>query len=562
MTLADHSVRAAIRDELGTTFLVEAAAGTGKTTSLVSRMVSLVRSGASAVDTLAAITFTVKAAAQLRDRFQESLERSRRDSNSEEKARLDEALLGVDRCFIGTTHAFCARLLRERPVEAGLDPEFVEVDAVEALLLANDFWDGYVERISIAAVPELAELRDCGVALSDLRRGFLDLIEYPDVEIVSAQVPRPDLRGLAGELSKILDEIEPHFPPADDGHDQDDFETMVRELLTKRRTLDAEDPAELFLFLDAANHRTRKPTQKNWPDGKKARDLGIRYRDFVDSDLRPALAQWREHTHGVAFRILTPALEQFAAERRHTGRLSFQDLLMCARDLLRDHPHVRRYFQRRFTHLLVDEFQDTDPIQAEVMFYLTGEEVEERDWRNLVPRPGSLFIVGDPKQSIYRFRRADITTYLHVKSRIAAGGGKVVSLVSNFRSARVVCDWVNASVGPLFAASDVAERRQAEYSPLSATYESTLSGVYHLETQAQRYDDAAAAEAACLARWIRHAVRKGDEVELPDGRRQLTWKDFTLVSWSRLRLAIYAETLERASVPCEVAGSRAFPSGA
>ena len=563
MTLADHSVRESIRDDLETTFLVEAAAGTGKTTSLVSRMVGLVRSGASEIDTLAAITFTVKAAAQLRDRFQEALERSRRDSDSAQKAKLDAALAGIDRCFIGTTHAFCARLLRERPVEAGLDPEFTEADAVEALLLANDFWHRYVERISVEAVGELAELRDCGVALSDLRRGFLDLIEYPDVEIVSAQVLRPDLGSTSRKLSEILDEIEPHLPSAEDGHEQDDFEEMVRELLSKRRTLDVADPAELFLFLDAANHRTKRPTQKNWPDRTKARDLGNDYRDFVDSELRPSLVRWREHTHGVAFRILTPALEQFAAERRRTGRLSFQDLLMCARDLLRDHPHVRRYFQRRFTHLLVDEFQDTDPIQAEVMFYLTGEDVNERDWRNLVPRPGSLFIVGDPKQSIYRFRRADITTYLQVKTRIAAGGGKVVSLVSNFRSAKVVCDWVNESVGPLFAAADVAEGRQAEYSPLSATYESaTLSGVYHLETPPQRYDEAAAAEAACLAQWIRGAVLKGLEVELPAGRRQLMWKDVTLVSWSRIRLAIYAETLERAGVPCQVAGSRAFPSGA
>lgn len=562
--LTDEPVREAIRRELGTTFLVEAAAGTGKTTSLVSRMVSLVSAGATEVSTIAAITFTVKAAAQLRDRFQEALEIARRASRGVEKERLDGALATLDRCFIGTTHAFCARLLRERPVEAGLDPEFAEIDGVELLLLANDFWNRYVERISISSVPELAQLRDCGVSLSDLRDGFIDLIEYPDVEIVTGQVPRPDLRELAMSLSRTLDEIEPHLPAADDGHRQDPFEILVRDLLSRKRTVDLEDPAEVLDFLDAAAHASRKPTQRNWPDGKKAKEFGIRYSDFVAQVLRPALVRWREHTHGVALGILVPAVRLFEAERRASGRLSFQDLLMCARDLLRDHSRVRRYFQQRFTHLLVDEFQDTDPIQAEVMFYLTGADVDERDWRKLVPRPGSLFIVGDPKQSIYRFRRADITTYLQVKDMLVASGGTIASLVSNFRSSRIICDWVNDSIGPLFHATDVEEGRQAAYSPLSATYESqVLSGIYHLETPAGAAGDVAAAEAACLARWIRRAVTGGTHIGLPNGEvRQLRWSDVMLVSWTRHRLAIYADALEQSGVPCVVAGSRAFPAGA
>src|SRR5262249_59092576 len=97
-------------------------------------------------------------------------------------------------------------------------------------------------------------------------------------------------------------------------------------------------------------------------------------------------------------------------------------LLLLARDLLRDHPRVRSDFQQRFLPILVDEFQDTDPIQAEILFYLTGRDVEERDWRAAVPIAGSLFVVGDPKQSIYRFRRADILTYGQVRDRIAKSG--------------------------------------------------------------------------------------------------------------------------------------------
>ena len=113
-------------------------------------------------------------------------------------------------------------------------------------------------------------------------------------------------------------------------------------------------------------------------------------------------------------------------------------------------PHVRRYFADRFTHLLVDEFQDTDPIQAEVLLLLTADDPGEKDWRRCRPRPGSLIVVGDPKQSIYRFRRADIVTYGQVKEIIRSNGGLVVELSTNFRSARPILDWVNAVFSPQF----------------------------------------------------------------------------------------------------------------
>ncbi len=116
---------------------------------------------------------------------------------------------------------------------------------------------------------------------------------------------------------------------------------------------------------------------------------------------------------------------------------------MQAARLLRDNPEVRRYFGRKFTHVLVDEFQDTDPIQAEVLMYLKGTDTEERDWQSLRPAPGSLFLVGDPKQSIYRFRRADIDIYNRVGEMVKAAGGGELNLTSNFRSLRPLADWNN-----------------------------------------------------------------------------------------------------------------------
>jgi ATP-dependent helicase/nuclease subunit A len=545
--LTDAQAREAIRTDLGSTMLVEAAAGTGKTKSLVDRMINLVATGTTPVENLAAITFTVKAAAELRERFQEGLEKTAPGASP-------------DRAFIGTTHAFCARLLRERPVEAGLDPEFEELDEVRAGMLTEEFWQRYIERLVATGDERLARLRESGLRLRDLRSGFRRLIDYPDVEIVYREIERPDLQPIAREVSRMLDAIEPDLPDPGDGHEQDDFEVMARKLLSMRATRDLTEPLDLFDFLDEANHRSRKPVQRRWPDKKRAKAIGESWTSFVDLTLRPALVRWREHTHGVAFSILEPAVREYESERRRAGTLTFQDLLVCARDLLRDHPHVRRYFQKRFWNLLVDEFQDTDPVQAEVMFYLTGQDVGEKDWRRLQPRPGSLFIVGDPKQSIYRFRRADITTYSQVREQIARSGGRVLPLASNFRSGKNICDWVNEFIGRKFAGADVAEGKQAEYVALSPTRKiGPNSGVYLLETPAgDSYDETACAEAENVAAWIRTAVETGMKIEEKDVERPVTWADFLLVTRNRRRLALYAAELERSGVPYIVTGSRAF----
>ena len=133
-------------------------------------------------------------------------------------------------------------------------------------------------------------------------------------------------------------------------------------------------------------------------------------------------------------KAIRPAVAIYDRLRRDAGGLNFQDLLLTAAKMLRENPPIRTYFRKRFTHLLVDEFQDTDPIQAEVMLLLTADDPDETDWRRCRPVSGSLFVVGDPKQSIYRFRRADIVTYNEVKRIIADTGGQVVSLTANFRA--------------------------------------------------------------------------------------------------------------------------------
>jgi ATP-dependent helicase/nuclease subunit A len=534
----DQAERDAIRNDLDVTMLVEAAAGTGKTTNLVKRMVNLVATEKATPATIAAITFTLKAAAHLREQFQQALRNSR--ASEETGAPLPG--------FIGTTHAFCARLLRERPVEAGLDPEFEELDEAAARQITSDFWNRWYDAKSVSEDPLVAEAREAGLDRKTLRSAFVRIVEHPDVVLVSERRPRPDLRAAINALFAFLEECEPHLPTDGDRDAPDDFEIMVRKLMNLRTSSDLGDTFDQIVLLDEANHASRKPVQKRWPDGPTAKQLGLAYKDLVDNTIRPALREWREHVHGIALELLRPAALEFAAERRRNGTLTFQDLLVCARDLLRDHPNVRRYFQHRFTHVLVDEFQDTDPVQAEVLMYLTGLEVEERNWRKIHPRPGSLFIVGDPKQSIYRFRRADITTYLEVKKRIEMSGGHIVPLWTNFRSVAAICTYVNEAFSTLFSSADVEAGMQASHVDLESFVAEKSGGVFSLESVHGRNEDMACTEAETVGNWIRRSVAAGS----------FKWTDVLLVSWQRPRLSCYARTFERLGIPYEITGSKAF----
>ena len=532
---ADHAARRRIRDDLDTSLLVEAAAGTGKTTSLVDRMVNLVTTGRARPSTIAAVTFTVKAAAQLRERFQEALE----------KAGHSDAVAEIDRGFIGTTHAFCARLLRERPVEARLDPEFEELDEAVARAVTTDFWNRWYETAVASGNELIAEGQEVGLDRTSLRMMFERLVEHPDVVPVARRTPRPDLAEICRRVLALIDEAAEFLPDPIDGEDK--FQALIVTLRRLRDSRDLEGDLEAQLrFLEDANQKSRvKPTQYRWdPHGKTAKVLWERYASFVEDTLRPELLRFQEHVHAIAIKLLNEPLASFAEERRRSGTLTFQDLLVCARDMLRDHPNVRRYFQRRYTHVLVDEFQDTDPLQAEVLLFLTGADVEQRSWRELKPRPGSLFIVGDPKQSIYRFRRADITTYLAVKERM----DDVVELWTNFRSGPTICTFVNDSFVTLFSQDDVDAGRQAKHIDLVAGGEDGR-GIFHLETVDDRSADVVAErEAGRVAKWIRDAVDRGD----------YKYCDVLLVAWHRPRLWIYAEALASFGVPYEITGSKAF----
>ena len=566
--LPDAAERLRIETELDRNFLVEAGAGSGKTTSLVSRMIALLASGEAAPDSLVAVTFTRKAASQLRQKFQESLEARLRDEKDDAvRARLDHAQKDLDLVRVGTIHSFCASLLRERPVEAGIDLGLSDVKLQEAALFQHVAWREWIAACSDEDDPRLAALEETGIRPQDLEEAFLRLAEYPDVEAVVADPPpaKPALDGIRRKTALLLEEAAPLKPEAPFGGKPPDSlqEALVRvkRLLTQPDAESDDGFVRVLEELEAEKLLKIKVTQ--WEGGKAAAQAFLaRFEDFREKVLFPALLAWREWVHPRAMAFLLPALERLRTRRREEGFLTYEDLLLISRDLLRDQPAVRRYFRSRVSHLLVDEFQDTDPLQAEIMLFLTSDDDRQKNAWKLRPRPGSLFVVGDPKQSIYRFRRADIETYETFRDIVKASGGHVLPLTSSFRTVDAVAGPVNETFAGILPKK--ATRAQAAFAPLNARGAETGPGcgAFRIPSSGDgtvKENRVRHQNAQDVAAFVRHALAGGWKIPGAGGV-PLTPRpsDILVLTAQRPALSDYAKALEKAGVPVEVTGSKAF----
>ena len=559
-SLPDKEARDRITGDLGTNFLVEAGAGSGKTTALVCRMVALIRTGTAAVHKIAAVTFTRKAAGELRQRFQETLEKDRLapERTPDQHRLLDHALQDIDQAFMGTIHAFCARLLRERPLEAGVDPAFAETTAAEANAQAARFWSLHLERLATQGDAILGELDELGLTTSQLRGLYEELREYPDVEFPIDPAPPPDPADVAAvrtELESLLIEGARMMPKDEPEGGWDKMQGRLRSLLYRMRHGRWND--DLY-FLDTLADATAqwKLTQKKWAADRRGKEDAVRLRDRLveltgaGSAAQIVLDQWWAHRYPTAMRFAKGAADALMAERRGSGRLDFQDLLDLAARMLRRNPPARADLGRRWRYLLVDEFQDTDPLQAEVLFLLASDCEDEGDWIRSQPRPGALFVVGDPKQSIYRFRRADIAMYSRVRSRFEDFGA-VLTLTSNFRSGVPIAALVNKVFAPPSGFPAVGDETQAGFAsldpqprPQAPPREGVFHFTVHVEGRVDK-DTRTAWESDALAEWIAGLVRSG--VRAPD--------DFLILTRTKGPLASFARALEVRGLPVQVSGA-------
>ena len=489
--LADQAARDRIRDDIDTTLIVEAAAGTGKTSALIGRIVSGVLSGRVSLANMVAVTFTEFAAGELKLRLRKAIEEARTCGEGDHTEQLlSKAVQELEEARIGTIHSFCADLLREHPVEAGIDPLFeVAPDDLAYPLFAVAFESWFENQLAspnegVRRILRRPPRREWG------GKRTATLAKRPQ-----ESGPKPILRRAAWELVKERDFTAPWRHP--EGFERDvEIDALVSEMkqlgawsdkghpdqwLTKSlahvKRFEAEltrleslghprdydgIEARLFGFLRGWKGKDWKAyyARDDFPadELRNRRDeLKVRVQDFLNksgADLAPRL---REE--------LWPIIGEYERLKERAGYLDFLDLLLRARNLIRDDRAVRVDLQQRFTHIFVDEFQDTDPLQAEILLLLAAEDSELNDWRQVRPVPGKLFIVGDPKQSIYRFRRADVALYQEVKRQILSYGGALVDLNVSFRSVPEIQQPVNAAFAPLMAEESLTQPKYVALSP-------------------------------------------------------------------------------------------------
>jgi ATP-dependent exoDNAse (exonuclease V) beta subunit len=545
----DAPVRDLVRSRLDATVFVEAGAGTGKTAILVDRLVALVVGDAAQpgvpVRNIAAITFTEKAASELRDRVREELLRRGQV----------EAVDQLDEAAICTLHSFAQRILTEFPIEAGLPPRIVVRDEISSRVAFEERWRRFVDELLEDAdlEPTIHVMLAAGVRLETLR-AVAEILD-DNWDMLDRVPVAPPLPALA--LDQWLADLDEVCAVANDCRfEPDSMSKRLGELAVYRdRVRGAFDDIERveLLRLDKPSFRASNCGRKNnWPDVGALRDRIARL-----GAERGAILQ---HMLDAAIRRIVAALArgtvEAVAERRAAGELEFHDLLVLARTLLRDPVHgvrARARLRERYRRILIDEFQDTDPIQLELATLLASPDADAatRPWNEIAIEPGRLFFVGDPKQSIYRFRRADIATFLEAARQFAEPAP--LYLTQNFRTAPCVLDWINAVFGELIRPY---EGSQPAYRALDAARDDAVHArVALLGVEAHDDDPAADDLRVREADDVAAAVERATSERWPVfDREQQEWRDARLgdiciLLPARTSLGFLEQALDDAGIP-------------
>ncbi|HJT23625.1 MAG TPA: UvrD-helicase domain-containing protein, partial [bacterium] len=404
--ISDQAIRDQIIHDHDTLFAVDAGAGTGKTTLLVSRLIALLLEKKTPLSRIAAITFTEKAAAELAERLRSKLEEALA-KHPDQKARILQALEDMEKAPISTIHSFCAALLREYPVEAGVDPQFTLLDEVQSGAFESQSWEHWLKKSLAQPVESLFHFLRLGGTFEQVDTLKQFLKRNRTLLVLPAPKPLPSAKPFRDQFSSFVTLTKKGA--AQCAKHEDTLYVALEAFWTQCAAIEGSDPVDMDFAL--ANLKIpkvgNKGAQGNW--GKEL--LALLRERFVKlaEDQETAFAPFKEAIVLNLVHWIGGYLKEWETQKVQGGFLDFDDLLLKTRDLLRGHPEAREEMKRRLDYLFVDEFQDTDPLQVEIVFYLceTRSTHSARsgqgpvtDWRKVELEPGKLFLVGDPKQSI------------------------------------------------------------------------------------------------------------------------------------------------------------------
>ena len=584
----DEASRKLIISETGRNIFVEAGAGSGKTTMLVNRMVAMVEAGVD-IREINAITFTKAAAREFYGRFQKILiERS--DPNRpwnpkgfagelpeptpESRSRCASALRNFDLCFLGTIDSFCQMVLGEHPSEAQV-PADAKAEPDEDM---GEFYRQWFA--GIANGEHGQELQDYAKVFSSFQG------KNAEDAFVAGMTIWMKNRNASFIFDRIeLAEAERLFAKA-----LEPFAAAV-QLLSQNRTLGylnrASDDAAWAKIDDACKAlnrgRSRKVSdvmyylEKVLPKIRLIPEAIEQYGPTLSPYFEPggSYGRWLDCTIGrpggligklenIRYRIsmtflekCVPAMEQ---DLRTAGGLTFFDSQLYLRDMLKrdaaENGVLIRYISKKHRFFLVDEFQDTNPLQAEIIFYLCAEEPVP-EWYECRPRPGSLFIVGDPKQSIYRFTGADIASYLRVKGLFEKNGDLIAPLTRNFRSAQPLCEYYNR-IFPRLLPAQTATQSKFEKIPVTPAPElsaAPFEGVFSFTADKTTFAEKIAETIFRLVDSNDYLIRRDPQQAKLD---RISYRDFMIITPSKTSLPTLEEALASRGIPVRVEGNVPF----
>ncbi len=562
--------------------VVTAGAGTGKTTLLVDRIIYLLmrESNPLKITDIVALTFTNKAANEMKMRLKDRLQglispSALQETSSHEdrmlkdimdryrltrdkiKERAFEAVSHLEKAQIGTMHSFAGYILRLYPIETGIDPRFKEDDGSEFEEHFEKEWEEWLD-----------------IELST------DSPHRESWKVLLHQTGLESLKSLAREVCR---------------------ENISIQLL-QQNTTRSERSHELSLWLEGQKVKTHDLLSKYTKSRKIEQLLSKAHQIFdgilLNRDISSILiegipsgtppAGWDERDHREAKQIIrvaerlfsvdSPSLNTllnlllpFAAKCRRkfvlSGNVSFDGLLTFCRDLLKTRPGVREELKRRFKAVLVDEFQDTDPIQYEIVLYLSevlGQD--EADWRNIQIDRGKIFIVGDPKQSIYAFRRADIEAYSRVVDRILSGqGGLHAGLSTSFRSHNRIIEVVNELFGQIIRHRELLQPEYVElmgHPDRKASLPAQKVELRIVDGREREDIDAFMAtrlEAEAIGKWLKEEMLGRETLMESKGNKAIVSPRHVAILFRKLTdVYEYLEVFRRYDIPYIVEGERHF----
>jgi ATP-dependent exoDNAse (exonuclease V) beta subunit len=553
--------------------VVTAGAGSGKTTVLAERFLDLIASGEAEVDGILTLTFTRKAAAEMYERIHRLLlERADEEKDGRVRERLQRAVENFAEASISTLDSFCAQVLRGGSERFGIPADFqleqgaagdpAGEAALEFMLTENA--DPALERY----VGIFGFSRVLGQLFTPFAAQELHIASAGGYGEIPQQLAEWCNRE-AEERVKELEELRPHIEQAEgESAWVQKLRAGIAQLPDLRELAEAERWGTLAQALENAGLSTNGRVKK--PHLVELNDRVIAWNEAVEQ-LRQVLAvPVYESDYRGLYRLLDRFREHYLQRKRESGLLSFRDVVEAAIVLLIEDLQLRDFYKRKFTHIMIDEFQDNNDLQRRLLYLLA----ERRGHVSARPVPESdelepekLFFVGDEKQSIYRFRGADVEVFQKLKQEFPAGEDGESSLLINYRSHRGLVSFFNTLFARVMDPQQAAADYEARYAPVrwkrgeeALSPRITLFYKPYRKEQDPEHVDGVRAEAWHVCRSIRRLVAE-EGLQISDGKggsRPCGYGDIAVLMRSTGNQIHYERYLRRLGVPYTVQGTRSL----